>query len=61
MNQSEVSRLERRRDVRLSTLYRYVHAIGGRLRTFATWPDGSQRSEIVVCDWTSEEPGDSAL
>lgn len=61
MNQSEVSRLERRRDVRLSTLYRYVHAIGGRLRTVATWPDGSQRSEVVVCESTSEEPGDSAL
>ena len=35
MSQSELSRLERRDDVRLSTLSRYVHALGGRLKIVA--------------------------
>jgi len=39
MNQSEVSRLERRGDLRLSTLRGYVEAVGGRLRLVMTWPD----------------------
>jgi predicted transcriptional regulator len=35
MTQSELSRLERREDVRLSTLNRYVRALGGRLKVTA--------------------------
>lgn len=39
MNQSEVSKLERRRDVRLSSLQAYVAATGGRLRLLVDYPD----------------------
>jgi len=35
MTQSELSRLERRHDVRFSTLNRYVRALGGRLKITA--------------------------
>jgi len=39
MTQSEVSRLERRPDVRLSTLKRFVEALGGEIEIFATFGD----------------------
>jgi len=39
MDQSEVSRLERRQDVRLSTLRRFVEALGGELEIFAAFGD----------------------
>ena len=35
MSQSDLSKLERRRDVRVSTLRSYVEALGGRLRLLA--------------------------
>ena len=47
MNQSEVSRLERRRDVRLSTLRGYAEAVGGRLG-LVTLSDGSRQVELIV-------------
>jgi hypothetical protein len=37
--QSDVSKLERRGDLRLSTLRAYVEATGGRLDLFASYPD----------------------
>ena len=46
MSQSDLSKLERRRDVRLSTLRAYAKALGGRIETvFAT--DG-ERLEVQV-------------
>ncbi len=39
MTQSEVSRLEHRADVRLSTVKRYVEALGGELEVFAAFGD----------------------
>ena len=39
MTQSEVSRLERRPNVRLSTLKRFVEALGGEVEIFATFGD----------------------
>ena len=39
--QSNVSRLERRGDMLISTLREVVHAMGGELRISATFPDGS--------------------
>jgi|SoiMethySBSTD1v2_1073268.scaffolds.fasta_scaffold125302_2 DNA-binding Xre family transcriptional regulator len=39
MTQSEVSRLERRPDVRLSTLKRYVEALRGGVEIFTTFGD----------------------
>ncbi len=38
--QSEISRIERRNDVLLSTLRRYVRALGGELEVIATFPAG---------------------
>jgi hypothetical protein len=43
MSQSEVSKLERRTDHRLSTLQRYVEALGGKLEVFAVFGDRSVR------------------
>lgn len=37
--QPDVSRLERRRDVRVSTLRRFVEATGGELEIVARYPD----------------------
>lgn len=39
MSQSEVSRLERREDYRLSTLRRVVEALGGELEVIANFGD----------------------
>ena len=39
MSQGEVSRLERRDDLLLSTLRRYVHALGGELELVAKFRD----------------------
>ena len=50
MNQSEVSRLERRRDMRVSTLRSYVEAMGGQLRMIASWPDRPRSDELVAGD-----------
>jgi Helix-turn-helix domain len=50
MNQSEVSRLERRRDMRLSTLRGYVEAVGGWLRLVVTLSDSNRQVDLVVGD-----------
>lgn len=60
MNQSEVSRLERRRDMRLSTLRSFAEAVGGCLRVLLTWPDGSRRVEVAVGGSHRTEPTDVA-
>jgi len=41
--QSSVSKLERRSDVYVSTLRRYIESLGGELEIFAHFPDGSVR------------------
>jgi DNA-binding transcriptional regulator YiaG len=41
--QDEVSKLERRADMLVSTLRRYVEAMGGSLEIVATFPDGEVR------------------
>jgi hypothetical protein len=48
MNQSEVSRLERRADLRVSTLRSYAAAVGGWLRLIVSWPDHPGEVELVV-------------
>jgi hypothetical protein len=60
MNQSEVSRLERRRDVRLSTLRSYVDSIGGRLRLVVSGPDMSRQFDLVSGGAKTEMRGDIA-
>lgn len=46
MSQSDLSKLERRRDVRLSTLRAYVRALGGRLRIL--FEGGAEQTEIRI-------------
>lgn len=43
MNQSEVSKVERRDDIRLSTLRAVIGALGGRLRLLVSLPSGERR------------------
>ena len=40
MTQSEVSKIERRTDLYLSTLRSYIEAMGGELEIIARFPDG---------------------
>jgi transcriptional regulator with XRE-family HTH domain len=42
-SQSAISRLERRSEMYISTLRRYVQALGGELEIVARFPDGSVR------------------
>lgn len=42
MTQPEISKLERRRDVRVSTLRAYVGAVGGQLALSARFADGEE-------------------
>jgi DNA-binding transcriptional regulator YiaG len=49
MDQSEVSRLERRSDMMLSTLKRFVQATGGEMHIVVSYPDGGP-VELLVGD-----------
>jgi ribosome-binding protein aMBF1 (putative translation factor) len=49
MDQSEISRLERRSDMLLSTLKRFVEATGGELHLVVRYPD-SGAVELLVND-----------
>jgi len=40
-SQPEISKIERRTDVYVSTLRRYVEAMGGKLEIVARFPDGA--------------------
>ena len=42
-SQSSISKLERRVDVYVSTLRRYIESMGGELEIVARFPDGSVR------------------
>jgi hypothetical protein len=55
MDQSEISRLERRTDLLLSTLRRFVAATGGQLRLVASYPDGDV--ELLIGPGVSDEEG----
>jgi DNA-binding XRE family transcriptional regulator len=47
VNQSAVSKLERRTDMYLSTLRSYIEAMGGSLDIQAVFPEGSVRIEML--------------
>ena len=49
MDQSEVSRLERRSDMLLSTLKRFIQATGGEMHIVVSYPDGGP-VELLVGD-----------
>ena len=55
VEQENVSRLERRADLLLSTLSSYVAAMGGRLRLVAEFPNRHPVS-IALADITGETP-----
>jgi len=42
-SQSEVSKIEQRRDTYVSTLHNYIRALGGELHIVAQFPDGAVR------------------
>ncbi|CAN5893333.1 hypothetical protein BH23ACT12_BH23ACT12_10830 [soil metagenome] len=47
ISQSDISKLERRTDVRMSTVQSYVSALGGKLRVAGRFPDGTE-SDIAI-------------
>jgi len=51
--QGDVSRIERQGDLYLSTLARYVSAMGGRLELTARFDDG-ERVELAIGDVTAD-------
>lgn len=53
MDQSEISRLERRSDLLLSTLRRFIQATGGDLHLVAHFPDGNV--ELLIGSEYSDE------
>src|SRR5271155_3522595 len=55
VEQENVSRLERRADLLLSTLSSYVAAMGGKLRLIAEFPN-RQPIAIALADITGKEP-----
>ena len=50
ISQSDVSKLERRADVRLSTLRAYAHAIGARLHVGLQGPDDDAPRPLVLSE-----------
>ena len=54
IGQMQISRLERRRDPRLSTVQRTVEAMGGKLTVVATFP--GQEPVVLVTGGVAERP-----
>ena len=50
-NQGEISRIERRTDIYISTLSQYVRALGGKLEIRAVFPD----SEVRITQFEEQE------
>jgi transcriptional regulator with XRE-family HTH domain len=55
--QAQVSRLEQRTDLFVSTLRRYVEALGGQLEIVATFPEGATVRIENFSDLKPEKPG----
>ena len=55
IKQSSVSKLERRTDLYISTLRRYIEAMGGSLELRANFPDGTVN--ISSLEQIAERPG----
>lgn len=47
LNQATISKLERRTDMYLSSLRRFVEAMGGELEITASFPDGRVRIQML--------------
>lgn len=46
LNQATISKLERRTDMYLSSLRRFIEALGGKLEISATFPEGTVRIQL---------------
>jgi transcriptional regulator with XRE-family HTH domain len=55
MNQGDISKFERRTDAYLSTIRRYIEAMGGSLDLVVTFPD---RGPIKIVNIGDLDPGD---
>jgi transcriptional regulator with XRE-family HTH domain len=53
MTQDAVSRLEKRTDILISTLSRYIEAMGGKLSLVAKFPD---RDPVVLSGIADDDP-----
>ena len=60
LNQATVSKLERRTDMYLSSLRRFVEAMGGELEISASFPDGKVRIQLFE-DLEEREEGCTGL
>ena len=58
VGQMQISRLEKRKDPRLSTMARTIAAMGGHLTMIATFPD--QEPVVLVASQIDEKPKSSA-
>jgi len=56
LNQATVSKLERRTDMYLSSLRRFVEAMGGELEISASFPDGKVRIQLFEDLEEEKEP-----
>lgn len=56
LNQATVSKLERRTDMYLSSLRRFVEAMGGQLEISASFPDGKVRIQLFEDLEEEKEP-----
>ncbi len=56
LNQATVSKLERRTDMYLSSLRRFVEAMGGELEISASFPDGRVRIQLFEDLEEEKEP-----
>lgn len=54
IKQASVSKIERQEDMYLSTLQRYVLALGGKLKLVASFPG----KEVVINQFDAQEPKD---
>lgn len=57
MNQGDLSKFERRTDAYLSTIRRYIEAMGGTLELVATFPDTGPVKIINIGEIGDEESG----
>lgn len=53
IRQASVSKIEHQADMRLSTLRRYVEALGGELEVRVRFPDGDVRLDTLPADVSS--------
>jgi signal transduction histidine kinase len=60
MAQGDVSKLEHRTDLYLSTLRRYIEAMGGELKIVASFPDGAE-IPVVIDEAAEVQPAMGAL